>query len=551
MNLAVWLVVRDVALALLAVVAVVGSLTALVSAPEFYGIFAQTAGRRLGPWRPGRPDHRIVLPGSGSEPAYASYWWRQVWVDAGTAARYGARAWWRRLVDDWLNERGWRRMQGLNRAGRAFDHWVGRKLARLAGLGIAVGAVVGAALSAAVVVVLLLLLAVQLGIFVGSLAATAFVARALERLWLKVRGIRMRCPYPGCWEAIDLPVYQCEGCSRRHTALRPGRYGVFRRVCQCGQILPTSSPGRRGRLVSLCPHCSRALPDGLGSARLVHLPLIGADSSGKTMLLMAAVTGLLAGTWRSGLTVDFGTAADQDRYERAEQLLRSGDWVRATTETLPQAFMVRVSKGRRRRLLYLYDPMGEALRKTDSLRDQRYLAHADGVLLVCDVLADREFRSRLSAGEEDETVLARPAREQPTVTFDRLAGEFQAMSGRRARTPVAVAVTKRDVLDGLESCGPVAAGAGVGEWLCEVGLESLVRGLSRSFGEARYWAVSSRTATGPQALDAEAATAAAPVLWLLSRTGLPVGALVPDGRRVSGAGIGGRRRVPTGVSRHE
>ncbi|WP_157031914.1 hypothetical protein [Kitasatospora cheerisanensis] len=50
----------------------------------------------------------------------------------------------------------------------------------------------------------------------------------------------------------------------------------------------------------------------LGRAPLVHLPLLGADSAGKTMFLMAAVGGLraLAGP---GVTVGFGTAEDRDR----------------------------------------------------------------------------------------------------------------------------------------------------------------------------------------------------------------------------------------------
>ncbi|WP_051970123.1 TRAFAC clade GTPase domain-containing protein [Kitasatospora azatica] len=519
MSVPSWLTVQNAGLLLGGIVGLTAALVAVRSGPEFYGALAQAAGRRIGPWQAGRADSRVPLPGGTGEPAHASYWWRQVWVDSVSAVRSGFKAWWRRLAADWLAATAWRLMQSRNKNQLPFKNWLGRKVVRLIGAGIAIGAVVGAALAAVVALVMVLLFAVQLGLATLLVAATAGGLRALEWAWLRVRRIRLRCPYPGCWEAIALPTYQCPGCARQHRALRPGRYGVLRRVCQCGRTLPTSALHGRGGLTASCPHCARGLPAELGAARLVHLPLIGADSAGKTMFLMAVVTALRSAAANSGIEVDFAADADRDRYERAEQQLAAGDWVNKTNEPLPQAFLLRLSRGRSRRLLYLYDPMGESLRRTESLREQRYLAHADGLLLICDVLAQSEVRRTLNGPDESQAQRARPALESPMDTYERLVGEFGAMSPRRRRTPVAVVVTKRDVLDGLGTL-PRIRPEEVREWLSENGLRNLVQGLQHDFGGSRYWSVSSQAATGPQAQPAELRQTVEPVLWLLARTGL-------------------------------
>ncbi|MCZ9345731.1 hypothetical protein NGM37_49165, partial [Streptomyces sp. TRM76130] len=57
--------------------------------------------RRLGPWRTGDGDGRLPTARQ-PEPARLAYWWRQMWVDASTAARHGMRTVWRRLADVWL-----------------------------------------------------------------------------------------------------------------------------------------------------------------------------------------------------------------------------------------------------------------------------------------------------------------------------------------------------------------------------------------------------------------------------------------------------------------
>ncbi|MFD8597322.1 hypothetical protein ACFV1L_20190 [Kitasatospora sp. NPDC059646] len=513
-------VVQWAGIALGGFVSVTAALTVLRTGPEFYGVAALTAGRALGPWQAGRDDARVPLPGGAGEPAHRSYWWRQVWVDAGHALLAGVAEAWERLTEDWLAERAWRMMLGRSAKGGPVRNGLGRKLARLVGAGVALGAVLGALLAAAVVLVLAVLFALLLGAACLGAGALAGVLNGLGRILPRLRGIRPRCPYPGCWEAVPLPVYRCPNCPRTHRALRPGRYGVLRRVCQCGSRVPLGLFGGRPELEAYCPHCDRQLPGVLGRAPLVHLPLLGADSAGKTMFLMAAVRGLQA-LAAPGVSVGFGTAEDRDRYEHAERQLDGGAWVNSTADPLPQAFLLVVSRGRRRRLVYLYDPMGETVRNEASLRDQRYLAHADALVLVCDVLAEPEVRRSLTPADAALAGAARPAREGPGDTAGRLVGEFGPRP-RRRRTPVAVVVTKRDVLDGLSAL-PVAPRGDVREWLGRIGLAHLVQLLANEFGGHRAWAVSARAATAPGAGPEESRLAAEPLLWLLARRGLRLG----------------------------
>ncbi|MGW6459997.1 TRAFAC clade GTPase domain-containing protein [Streptomyces sp. NPDC055078] len=505
---------------------------ALYSFPTAAGLAVGAMGRGLGPWRTGGSDPRIVsvsVPGKNGEPAHPSYWTSQLWTDLAGSAPAAADVLRRLLIGRWLGTGTWnllrgRRLSATNRAG------LGRAVPReglitalalvLTAPGFGIGAVLGATAAAVFLLLVLVILGALLGAVLTGLAASAIALRAVDRAGLLARSIRMKCPYPGCYQPIELPVYHCPGCRAAHRRLRAGRYGVLRRICGCGHRLRTSFLTGRHRLTAYCPHCDLALPRGLGTTRIVHIPIVGGTSSGKTMLMAAMIAGLRSWSDREQLSVTYATSDDQNELQRITSQLDQTGWVHRTAAQQPRAFMLQITRGRTRRLLYLYDPMGETFGDSVVVREQQYLAHTDGVVLVADVLAEPEVRRELGGADAQRAVDARPSPEGPKDTYDRLAGEFAAMSGRRARTPVATVVTKRDVLDQLDAIP--APGARIDEWLAAIGLGDLVQSLEHDFGATRYWAVSAHAATGAGALDGESRRAAEPVLWLLSRSGLPV-----------------------------
>ncbi|MFD5108516.1 TRAFAC clade GTPase domain-containing protein [Streptomyces cinereoruber] len=536
---------RTVVVALLAFWGVTGFLVCCAYAFwKFLGTACRSAAQALGPFRAGQSDPRVLT--IGTEPAHPSYWPGQSWIDTTGAVGRSYRALWTRWRAHWMLTVAARlfrgRRPGTNRRGK---NKLTRQTMRLVAPGTAVGATV-AALHTAVLVVFCAFVALPW----ASWVLTVAVVRGAERGWLLLRRVRTVCPHPACHRPFPLAAHPCPQCRAVHTSLVPGRYGVFRHACRCGARLPSSLFAGRADVPAECPSCARPLPPSAGTTRVVHVPLIGASSSGKTMLVAAVVAGLRSWAERGNLTVEFASDADQQDGEALDREIDRNDWARKTQGD-QRAWMIVVGKGRRRRLLYLYDPMGESLHRAGGVREQQYLAHADGVLLVVDVLADRTVRQSLSGADETLADGARPAARGPVDTYQGLTGELVSLTGGRGELPAAVVVTKRDVLDRIESLP--AAGARVDEWLGDIGLGGLVRGVAHDFGAAGFWAVSASAATGHGALDSERRRAAEPVLWLLARTGLRVGDLVESRGRIprqggrTGTSRGGTSRI--GASR--
>ncbi|CCK26615.1 LigA protein [Streptomyces davaonensis JCM 4913] len=516
---------------------------------EFLGIGVRGIWQGLGPWRSGRPDQRIPAVG-GDEPAPLAYWWRQMWVDGLSAASYGFVIVWTELADPWLERISKNLFRGrLPSGARAASPAGAVLLVVFVAPGTAAGALVGTALATLLLGLFLVVFALLLALIWLGCAAAVPVLRGAERAWALARGVRVKCPYPLCYRPVPLAVHRCPGCDAEHASLQPGRYGLLWHRCTCGRRLPTTRFAERGALTTQCPHCAKRLPQVTGSTRVVHTPLIGGTSSGKTMLMAAMVEGLHAFARRGELTVEYASADDRTAANDLDQELQRTGWARATTGGQPRPLMLTVTRGRRRRLLYLYDPMGESVSEADRVRAQPYLQHSDGVVLVADVLADPKVRGRLGADDLARAKAARPSSQGPWDTYQRLAGELQALTGRRKRLSVATVVTKRDVLDQLTSLA--VPGAEVDDWLTRIGLDPLVRILRSDFRAARYWAVSARAATGAGALESEQRRAAEPVLWLLAASGLRTGALVgpggtagPKERRIRLRGIRDRERTP-------
>jgi hypothetical protein len=506
-----------------------------VLAVVLIGTYLRAAQQVLAP-RPALADDTLIRvpPVDDGEPAYRSYYAGQILTDMRSAVRQ-SRVDAARIIGSpavrgtciWLLTT--RRQPGL--PFRDIRGW--RVLAGFViGLTTTLAATAAVLFALVAITAILIVHAALLALIAAVLVAAGIILYGAEVAGLAVRKIRMKCPHPDCYRHIALPIYKCpEG--HEHRRLRPGVYGVFWRVCCCDHRLPTALVLKRHQVEASCPRCERLVPRGLGSARLVHLPLIGGTSAGKSSLLTAMVAGLESMPQDSGPTVEFASDASLQEYESAKQLLVSGQWPNKTSVDVPEAFMFYTGQGRRRRLVYLYDPRGEVFREADSVRRQQYLESATGIIFVVDpfsVVAAHE----LPAADEQVVREARPSAEDPQSTYARTAGELGVRLGRRqARTPVAVVATKMDAV--LQTQGmPHPAQPGTTEsvemWLNDIGLRNLTASLTHDFGAVRYWAASAFTSAGPQVgANSEASTepgtsavdrcaVTAPIMWLLSQT---------------------------------
>ncbi|MGH3750478.1 MAG: TRAFAC clade GTPase domain-containing protein, partial [Micromonosporaceae bacterium] len=205
--------------------------------------------------------------------------------------------------------------------------------------------------------------------------------RGLDGLLVSVRRTRPACPHPGCYRSFTRPEHACSRCGAAHRKLAAGRHGVLRRVCRCGALLPTSVLLGRNRLHAACPHCHRPLPGSIGHAPLVHLPIVGGPAAGKSTYTHLAVGALRQHAGR----VRFADPDEAEAFASRLAALRAGKEAPRTPVELPQATTLDVElTGAGRCLMYLFDPPGEHYTSADRIGWQRYLDHADTLLLVVD-----------------------------------------------------------------------------------------------------------------------------------------------------------------------
>lgn len=333
------------------------------------------------------------------------------------------------------------------------------------------------------------------GVWVVRSGAVA-VARMVDRGQLRRRGAGATCTHPGCFGHTRMPAVEC-GCTRLHLDLEPGPCGVLRRPCSCGALIPTTpSRAAAAALTLCCPWCRSPLPPGAMLDRDVRLAVIGAPGAGKSSVLDAGLTALGASVARSGGTFEPGPQAATAR-SAATVDTRVSDTVGGRGVT------ARVSLGRRRAVLTVFDAPGSDL--DDGLRRSRlhHLADVHGFALVIDAMALPRI-AMLHGGGSGAV--------DPVLTYRAVVAQLADDRVDLGRRALAVLVHKADLLDiALRGRGPAPGSDGVRTWLRRYGHADLVRAAERDFGTVGYF----RTSTQP----AGPASAGVPLAWLAGRAG--------------------------------
>ena len=172
---------------------------------------------------------------------------------------------------------------------------------------------------------------------------------AVDALVLHARGVHgMQCPW--CYERNSYPAYRCD-CNRLHHDIRPGRYGVFRRRCECGDCMPTLILLGSYRMNAICVYCDRQMSDETGRFREAVLPLLGGRAAGKTRLMAAMLIALHEqasdGAGGGAVELSLANAETQVAYDVLSTVLDSNGYnIMATGSELPHAHSVRLRVGR-------------------------------------------------------------------------------------------------------------------------------------------------------------------------------------------------------------
>jgi hypothetical protein len=362
------------------------------------------------------------------------------------------------------------------------------------GVGAAIGMAAGTAIGAVATTGCACVQLFAVGTSSALVRAAGTMLRLADSAVLRVRNVRMICPE--CHEHVRYPGYECPrgNCPRRHRDIRPGRFGILRRHCQCGEPMETLLLFGSARMKAYCPHCGTSLEHGPGHAPEISLPFVGAIGAGKTRLLFSMVAQLQQWsrepepepghgprlTLSFGDSVTAGKLGKLDKLDNASRLLSARAAIDHTLVGLPRAYTIRLGSGRARWILHMFDAAGELFYSAERTQELGYLSKARTFILVIDPLAVEAFWDRLPPEQQAELKAVRSASLSPELAYQQTHQEIEAMGVPLRSTRLAVVFSRADLMD--------VPAEDVATWACdELGLGNLVRSARLHFKEACFF----------------------------------------------------------------
>jgi hypothetical protein len=323
---------------------------------------------------------------------------------------------------------------------------------------------------------------ILLNLCTAGVRCAARFLRIIDSGLLFVRHIRVRCI--ACFEAIPYPAYLCPVCKTPHWDIRPGKYGVFHRTCECGNRMPTTLLRGTAQLEAICPHrgCRQPLEYRPGEVQEVILPLFGPKAAGKTLLLCGIVRTLQKSV-RPGIRVDYGNADTAARLAELGAAIEARSPVPATPAVPLKTYVLRLQIGRYRRILQLPDPAGELFYDSRRSADLLFLGAASTFILVIDPLSIEDCWQSLSTARQRQLTDYRSAAPRPQEVYQQTAERIAQMGKRNARRRLAVVFSRADLLEPEHGLA-AGDGEGIQKWAEDsLGLSALLRDARSDFQE--------------------------------------------------------------------
>jgi hypothetical protein len=378
---------------------------------------------------------------------------------------------------------------------------------RVVGILMICGLGVGTLAGVAAIALFTLVQLVLLGALFAVAGAGIWILRAVDSALLQLRGIRIICPT--CGKRVPYPSYACRQCHTLHRDVRPGRYGVVRRICACGKYrMPTLLLLGSHRMDAYCsnPDCERPLGGGTGTRPESALPFSGDRSAGKTRL-MAAMLMMLTDP-AAQPSMHFTDEPGQPEPGTPESVLRRrfGELRRALENDQPTrqtalgqqvAFSLRGQGKSGQAVIHLFDTAGERFLDSERIRELLYMTESRTFLFVLDPLSIPRLWRALRPEERDRLAPMRASAE-PQFVFDQMLDNLRGMGVDSRGARLAVAVTKSDVLAGTSVAAkmPPPDNESIISWLEDLEADNLVRSVQKHFGQFRFFLTSSRLQDG-------------------------------------------------------
>lgn len=294
--------------------------------------------------------------------------------------------------------------------------------------------------------------------------------------------------------------------------LAPSLRGIFWHRCkQCKACLPTLDLWGRKRLVKICPACQSILHQGIGQRKSIHIALVGGSAAGKTTCMIAALQALRQAN-KEYTSVSFVDDAQENAFEKNVAAFKKRR-MHIKSAITPQAGVLQLRRLWSTKLLYLYDPGGEAFKNTASASKQTYYSYSNGFIFVIDGSAFRQ-----EGADRLEVALVMRVYECMMQAFESYAGLLSAR--RRYEQPVAVVLNKASALSEQIAAHGGSSHEALRKLLCAHRLDHFVRDLEAHFSLVGYFACESLQALRDgkvQASENANGDALAPLRWLLAR----------------------------------
>lgn len=294
----------------------------------------------------------------------------------------------------------------------------------------------------------------------------------VDRVYLLRKKIFTACSE--CKTSSLIPIYICSGpnCNQRHTNLTPGVYGILKRRCTCGELLPTTFFNGRKELEAICPGCFIPLTDR--ESRPVCIPVVGGRSVGKTAFITAFSNEFVEKVApSSGIEIEFYNSNKQEIYHEITKDFQSGS-TRMTarsgnvnqTSSVSFSFFAKHPSFVPERLMHVYDIAGEVFTDNSENEVQKQYEYCHGIVLIVDPFAIPSVRYKYEEklSPEDIAGIGKADINEIINVFLNKLREVTGLSDKKVSTvPLAVVISKVDSGGLDEEIGEVAVHKLMGE----------------------------------------------------------------------------------------
>ena len=314
-----------------------------------------------------------------------------------------------------------------------------------------------------------------------------------------------------CHAKFDIPYYKCPGCEKIHKRLIPGAYGIVKRTCECGEIIPSTNFGGRSKLKAVCPICSENVESRESSP--ICIPIIGGVSSGKTSFMYSTLNTLINDVSKEKKwNIRFVNGKQEEKIQMDLESFNKGIQPGKTVKrnAVPYNVFINSNKFCSEKLLYMYDIAGEYFDMRSTIRRQNYYKHIDGLIFIIDSLSIEYVAKDIN--ENQEFINSNPSNADVGDLIDRFILGLREVKeieiNKLIDVPIAVIVNKMDVVDFKGNTL---------DFLKETGEEKIIRKFEYNFSNYQFFSCSALGHSNigksyqPQGISE-------PIKWILGQT---------------------------------